>query len=84
MIVYRCDLCGELRDCAQRDIGAVEYDICSECWNALMARLKDKGRPKNKRDRVPLPPPAITPETTREMKPPFPGKPPDIIARRTN
>ncbi len=84
MIVYRCDLCGELRDCAQRDIGAVEYDICSECWSELMARLKDKGRPKTKRERVTLPPPAITPETTREAKPPYPGKPPDIIAGRTN
>jgi hypothetical protein len=84
MIVYRCDLCGELRDCAQRDIGAVEYDICSECWNALMARLKGRGRPKAKRDRVTLPPPALDPEISHEQKPEFPGMPPKIIAQRTN
>lgn len=84
MIVYRCDLCGELRDCSQRDIGAVEYDICAVCWDALMARLKEKGRPKAKRERVTLPPSVLAPETPREVRPPFPGKLPEIIARHTN
>jgi hypothetical protein len=84
MIVYRCDLCGELRDCSQRDIGVVEYDICSACWDALMARLKDKGRPKAKGERVMLPPPVLAPETTREVRPTFPGKLPEISARHTN
>ncbi|MBV9301031.1 MAG: hypothetical protein JOY62_07305 [Acidobacteriaceae bacterium] len=79
MIVHKCDLCGEVRDCSQKEIDRTEYDICAECWNALMAKLKDKGRPKTRRETVIVPPATIR-DTPPETQPPFPGKPPDIIA----
>jgi hypothetical protein len=28
-----CDLCGDAKDCLQKEIEGKEYDICSECWN---------------------------------------------------
>jgi len=28
-----CDLCGEVKDCLQKEIEGKEYDICAECWN---------------------------------------------------
>ena len=39
-----CDLCGEARDCLQKEIEGKEYDICSECWNPLAQKLSGKGR----------------------------------------
>jgi len=50
-----CDLCGESKDCRQREIEGREYDICSGCWNPFAQRLKGKGRTKN-REVVLLPP----------------------------
>jgi len=32
--VIICDLCGEAKDCLQKEIESKEYDICSQCWNA--------------------------------------------------
>ncbi len=37
-----CDLCGETKDCLQKEIEAKEYDICSECWSLLAQRLMGK------------------------------------------
>jgi len=81
MIVYQCDLCGEVRDCAPRQVEQMEYDICANCWDALMEQLKGKGRARSGRRHVIEPPalPLIVPEP-REPEHPFPGKPPDIIA----
>ncbi len=28
-----CDLCGEAKDCLQKEIEGKEYDICCERWN---------------------------------------------------
>lgn len=78
MILVKCDLCNETRRCTHRQIDDREYDICPECWNSLMAKLKGKGRPKRDRELVTLP--SASPDTTTEKPQPFPGKPPDIIA----
>jgi ribosome-binding protein aMBF1 (putative translation factor) len=79
MIVYRCDLCGEIRDCTAREIEHSEYDICTECWDALMAKLKSKGR-QSHRETVTLPaPPTAAP--AEQPKQPYPGAPPTITAR---
>jgi len=79
MIVYKCDLCNEIRDCTQRLIDDREYDICSECWNSLSSRLKGKGRPKPCHEFVTLPTPPPLPESPGEPKqPPRPGGPPII------
>ncbi len=43
-----CDLCGEARDCLQKEIEGKEYDICSECWNPLAQKLRGKGRAINR------------------------------------
>jgi hypothetical protein len=51
-----CDLCGEARDCRQKEIDGKEYAICSECWNLLAQKLRGKGRAIN-REIVLLPPP---------------------------
>jgi hypothetical protein len=80
MIVYRCDLCGEIRDCSQKEIDRTEYDICSECWSGLTAKLKGKGRSKARRELMMVPPVVTVPEISPKTKEPFPGRPPDIIA----
>jgi hypothetical protein len=80
MIVYRCDLCDEVRDCDQREIDHTEYDICSECWNSLLSKLKGKGRSKRNNEIVALST-SPGPESPREPKQsPFPGAPPTIYA----
>src|SRR5260370_30882512 len=43
-----CDLCGETKDCLQKEIEGKEYDICSECWNPFAQKLRGKGRLKNR------------------------------------
>jgi len=72
-----CDLCGQTKKCRPREIDGKEYDICSDCWNPLAAKLKGKGRAKQDREMVFLPP-----LTTREPEPkepkPSPGEPPKI------
>jgi hypothetical protein len=78
MIVYRCDICHEVRECSQREIEQAEYDVCSECWEALAFKLKGKGRPK--RQAVIIQPAPAIPEPTGEPKQPFPGAPPTIYA----
>jgi hypothetical protein len=80
MIVYKCDLCGEIRDCSQKEIEGTEYDICPECWEGLTAKLKGKGRAEGRRETALAPPLVTVPEIPREAKQPFPGQPPEIIA----
>jgi hypothetical protein len=69
-----CDLCGEARDCLQKEIEGKEYDICSECWNALAQKLRGKGRAID-RVIVLLPPPREVKEQEDEERP---GEPPKI------
>jgi ribosome-binding protein aMBF1 (putative translation factor) len=71
-----CDLCGEPKSCAQRQIEGKEYDICSECWKSLAEKLKGKGRVKKEREFVFLPP--VTKTTEPQEPKPGPGKPPTI------
>ena len=79
MIVYRCDLCGEVRDCVQHQIDNTEYDMCAECWTSFMARLEGKGRARKTRETVTLPPLPEAPSPAPETKPPF-RQPPIITA----
>jgi len=69
-----CDLCGEARDCLQKEIDGKEYDICAECWNPLAQKLSGKGRAIN-RELVLLPPPSTVKEQEDEERP---GEPPTI------
>lgn len=68
-----CDLCGEAKDCLQREIESKEYDLCSDCWKTLEQKLRGKGRVK--KDLVFLPPPT---EIEREGEKPGLGEPPII------
>ncbi len=72
-----CDLCGEAKDCLQKEIEGKEYDICSECWNPFAQKLRGKGRVKN-RETVFLPPPREFKEREDEEPEPLPGEPPKI------
>jgi hypothetical protein len=78
MVVYRCDLCNETRDCLQKEIDGREYDICAECWTALESKLKGKGRPKMRRESILLPPPRLPVDKECEQRRPAPGEPPKI------
>lgn len=71
-----CDLCGQAKDCDQKEIEGKEYDICSECWNPLAEKLKGKGRVKRERETVFLPP--LTKEPEAPEPKPEPGKQPKI------
>jgi ribosome-binding protein aMBF1 (putative translation factor) len=79
MILYRCDLCGDIRECAQKEIEQTEYDVCADCWSALQMKLNGKGRHKKHREAVTLPLPMM-PEPQREKRQTLPGQPPEIIA----
>lgn len=70
-----CDLCGEAKECLQKEIDGKQYDICAECWNPLAQKLKGKGRIKH-RETVFLPPPRI--QETKEENPEPPGGLPKI------
>ena len=72
-----CDLCGEAKDCLQKEIDGKAYDICSECWNPLAKKLKGKGRTKI-RETVFLPAPRVLKEDEEEERKPLPGEPPKI------
>lgn len=61
-----CDMCGQLKDCVQRQIDCREYDICDACWKPVAEKLKGKGR--KERETVFLPPVETKPEIP-EMKP---------------
>ena len=72
-----CDLCGEAKDCLQKEIEGKEYDICPECWNPLAQKLKGKGRAKN-RESVFLAQPGEFKEQEDDEPKPLPGEPPKI------
>jgi hypothetical protein len=74
-----CDLCGQAKECSQREIDGNEYDICSDCWNPLAEKLKGKGRVKRKRETVFVPPLQKEPESPESK--PVPGEPPKISCR---
>src|SRR5215468_594198 len=59
--VILCDLCGNQKECFQKEIDGREFDICADCWRALEEKLRGKGRSKRTREVVFLPPP-FTPE----------------------
>jgi hypothetical protein len=80
MIVYRCDLCNEIRECTQRIIEDTQYDICSECWESLASKLKGKGRCKPDREVVLLPAPRAPQSPDVPLPSPFPGGPPKIYS----
>jgi hypothetical protein len=50
MVVHKCDLCGQVKECLQKEIDHTEYDICRECWDELGAKLQGKGRVKDTRE----------------------------------
>ncbi len=71
-----CDLCGQPKECLQKEIDGREFDICVDCWQPFEEKLKGKGRVQRKRETVFLPPtPAPQPEEQRTA----PGLPPKIF-----
>jgi hypothetical protein len=70
-----CDLCGQAKECLQKEIDGREFDICVNCWQPFEEKLKGKGRVKRKRETVFLPPPVPQPEEQRTP----PGLPPKIF-----
>ena len=73
-----CDLCGESKECLQKEIDDKEYDICVECWNALAEKLRGKGRDRKSQEIVFLPPPTVIREREDEEPKPRPREPPKI------
>ena len=76
-----CDLCGEAKKCFEREIEGKAYDICSDCWAPVAAKLKGKGRATKEREIVLLPESQQT--EPRESKP-VPREPPTIWGRLEN
>jgi hypothetical protein len=74
--VLVCDLCGQAKECVQKEIEGKEYDLCSDCWKPLAEKLKGKGRSKKERETVFLPP--IPGEPSPEQPNPLPAQPPKI------
>jgi ribosome-binding protein aMBF1 (putative translation factor) len=74
-----CDLCGQAKDCLQKEIEGREYDICPSCWRSLEEKLRGKGRAK--RELVILPPPEE--KARRQEEEPEPGDPPKIRGSRS-
>ena len=75
MIVHKCDLCDQVKECLQKVIDHKEYDICQQCWNKLQAKLQGKGRAKESREIVLLP---TSKEPDEAEEKPTPGEPPII------
>jgi hypothetical protein len=42
MVIYKCDLCEQIKECLQKKIDGKYYDICKECWTPLEAKLHGK------------------------------------------
>lgn len=70
-----CDLCGQAKECQQKQIEGKGYDICAECWNPLAEKLKGKGRLRKKERETVFLPPLKEPEAPPK---PVPGEPPKI------
>jgi hypothetical protein len=45
-----CELCGQGKECSQKEIDGKEYDRCSDCWSPLAEKLKGNGRVKKRRE----------------------------------
>ena len=75
VLMIVCDLCGQAKECLQKEIDGREFDICVNCWQPFEEKLKGKGRVKRKRETVFLPPPVPQPEDQRTP----PGLPPKIF-----
>jgi ribosome-binding protein aMBF1 (putative translation factor) len=71
-----CDLCGQPKECLQKEIDGREFDICVDCWQPFEEKLKGKGRVQRKRVTVFLPPPPA-PQPEEQRTPP--GLPPTIF-----
>jgi hypothetical protein len=78
MILFKCDLCEQVKDCLQKEIDGRQYDICGDCWKPIEEKLKGKGR-KKERETVLLPAP--TRVEPIEPEKPHPGEPPKIWGR---
>lgn len=73
-----CDLCGETKNCTEREIEGKKYDICADCWDPLARELQGKGRLAKEREIVLLPAsPQMEPKEPTEPKP-APWQPPKI------
>jgi hypothetical protein len=70
-----CDLCGQPKECLQKNIEGKDYDICTDCWKPLAEKLKGKGRVKKEREVVLLPP---LPKEPERQDPKPPSEPPKI------
>jgi hypothetical protein len=77
MIIYKCDLCDQTRECVQKKIDGKYYDVCLECWQPLEAKLKGKGRTTAKEAFEVSLPPLTKVDATDDKEKPFPGAPPD-------
>jgi ribosome-binding protein aMBF1 (putative translation factor) len=75
MIVVKCDLCDQVRDCRTIEIGGKEYDVCSDCWNPIEQKLAGKGRKAKEEEVVLLPPARVA---SPHPEPRVPGRPPKI------
>jgi hypothetical protein len=42
MVIYKCDLCEQIKECSPKKIDGKYYDICQECWTPLEEKLKGK------------------------------------------
>jgi ribosome-binding protein aMBF1 (putative translation factor) len=71
-----CDLCGQSKECLQKEIEGKEYDICADCWNPLAEKLKGKGRKTKEGETVFLPP--LPKKSEPQESKPVPGEPPKI------
>jgi hypothetical protein len=76
--VILCDLCGQAKECLQKEMDGKEFDICADCWRPLEEKLKGKGRVKKAREMVFLPPRVVV--EPDEPKTP-PGLPPKIVGQ---
>jgi len=83
LTVILCDLCGEEKECVQKEIDGRQFDLCTDCRRALEEKLRGKGRVKKTRDIVFLPPRTVLdPEESKTA----PGLPLKILGggQRTN
>ena len=77
-----CDLCGQAKECLQKEIEGREYDICADCWRPLEEKLKGKGRVNKKTREIVFLPPPTTPDKAPEEPKPEPRRPPKIFGDR--
>jgi hypothetical protein len=47
VLIYKCDDCGEVKECTEVTINGLVYDFCNDCKRKLDKKLKGKGRYKN-------------------------------------